>query len=90
MPPKRRPGKRQLDAGAELEAWSMVFACGHDYFGDLSRIGVPMDEHGHGPERMAAEEAWHRLGARFLARPQEPHLTPAWALTEFGEPGRAG
>ena len=90
MPPKRRPGKRRLDPETELEAWSMVFACGHDYFGDLPRIGVPMDEHGHGPERAAAEEAWHRLGARFLVEKADPVQGTPWALSEFGELGRAG
>ena len=30
---KRWPGKRRLHPAAEFEAWSMVFACGTDYFG---------------------------------------------------------
>ena len=89
MPLKRRTEKRRMDPAAELAAWSMVFQSGWDYFGDLPRLGVLMDEHGHRPDRAAAEEAWRRLGARFLAEPQDPHLTPSWALKEFGEPGRA-
>jgi hypothetical protein len=73
-----------MDPAAELKAWSMVFACGADYLHDLPRIGVTTD--GFSPDREAAEEAWHRLGRRFLAEPQEPHLTPAWAFKEFGGP----
>jgi hypothetical protein len=84
MPVKRRAAKRRLDLAAELQAWSMVFACGRDYFNDLPSIGVLTD--GSRPDRAAAEDAWRRLGARFLAEPQDPHLTPAWALKEFGEP----
>ncbi len=84
MPPKRRTEKRRMDPAAELAAWSMTFACGRDYFNDLPRIGVPMES--HRPERAAAEDAWRRLGARFLSEPQDPHLMPAWALKEFGEP----
>ena len=84
MPVERRADKRRLDPAAELAAWSMVFACGRDHFHDLPRIGVRTDD--HGPDRAAAEDAWRRLGARFLAEPQDPHLTPCWALQEFGEP----
>ena len=90
MPVKKRAAKRRLDALAELAAWSMVFQSGWDYFGDLPRIGVAMDERGHRPERAAAEEAWHRLGARFLAEGADPVQDTPWALSEFGKPGRAG
>ena len=86
MPVKKRTAKRRLDPATELAAWSMTFACGTDYFGDLPRIGVPMDDHGYHPDRAAAEDAWRRLGERFLSEPQDPHLTPSWALTEFGDP----
>ena len=89
MPPKRRAAKRRLNAEAELAAWSMLFACGHDYFQELPAIGVPTDPYSR-PNRAAVAEAWRRLGARFLATPQEPHLTPCWALREFGEPGELG
>ena len=85
MPVKRRTEKRRMDPAAELAAWSMLFACGCDYFDDLPRIGVPIDSTSR-PDRTAAEAAWRRLGARFLSEPQDPHLTPAWALKEFGQP----
>ena len=87
MPVKKRTAKRRLDPAAELDAWSMAFQCGHDYFGDLPEIGVPMD--GHGPDRAAAEAAWHRLGARFLAERRDPVLGTPWAPSEFGEPRHA-
>jgi hypothetical protein len=87
MPVKRRAEKRRLDPAAELKAWSMTFACGCDYFDDRPRIGVPMDSTGSRPDREAAQDAWRHLGERFLAEPQDPHLTPSWALREFGQPG---
>ena len=89
MPPKRRTEKRRMDPAAELAAWSMVFQSGWDYFGDLSRLGVPMDEHNHRPDREAAEAAWHRLGARFLEEATDPVLGTPWAVSEFGDPGYA-
>jgi hypothetical protein len=64
----------------------LVFQCGTDYFGELRDIGVPMDSHGRHPERGAAEDAWHRLGARFLAEATDPVRGAPWALKQFGEP----
>ena len=87
MPVKRRTPKRRTNLAAELEAWATYFDCGHDFFNELPRIGVDC-ERSRGPERAVAEEAWHRLGARYLADP-EPKLKPhseLWALKEFGEP----
>ena len=85
MPVKRRTEKRRMDPTAELEAWSLMFASGYDYFDDLPRIGVVTDAYSK-PDRAVIQDAWHRLGARFLAEPQDPHLVPCWALKEFGEP----
>ncbi len=84
MPAKKRAAKRRIDPVAELEAWSTAFWCGHDYFGDLPEIGVPMN--GRDPERAAAEEVWHRLGARYLATRDPREAYAPWALLEFGEP----
>ena len=85
MPAKRRTAKRRLDPTAELKAWSGAFQSHWTYFGELEEIGVETDPYGR-PDRATAEEAWHRLGARFLAEMRDPVLGEPWALTEFGEP----
>ncbi len=84
MAAKRRNPKRRLTPDAELEAWEMVFASGWDFFDDVGRLGVPMED--HRPDRAAAEDAWNRLGARFLAAKADPVGGTPWALAEFGEP----
>ena len=38
MPRKFRAPKQRYDAKAELEAWSMVFETGHDFFGETGLI----------------------------------------------------
>ena len=76
MPVKRRNEKRRLDPATELAAWSMTFQCGTDYLQELPRIGVPTDNYSR-PDLAVAEDAWRRLGTRFLAEPQERHLTPS-------------
>ena len=85
MPVKRRAEKRRLDPAAELAAWSMTFQCGCDYLQELPRIGIQTDGCSR-PDLAVAEDAWRRLGARFLAEPQDPRPTPAWALKQFGDP----
>ncbi len=85
MPVKRRIEKRRMDPAAELDAWSGAFQSHHTYFGELEEIGVKTDSYGR-PDRATAEEAWHRLGARFLAEKHNPVLGTPWALSEFGEP----
>ena len=85
MPVKRRPEKRRLDPATELAAWSLTFQCGTDYLQQLPRIGVRTNDYSR-PDLAIAEDAWRRLGARFLAEPQERHPIPAWALTKFGDP----
>ncbi len=85
MPPKRRTDKRRLDPAAELQAWSGAFQSHWTYFGELEEIGVATDAYGR-PDRAVAEEAWHRLGGRFLAEMHDPVRGDPWALKKFGEP----
>jgi hypothetical protein len=82
MPAKRRTAKRRTDPAAELEAWSMLFRCGYDFFGDLDHLGLDIDA-----KRRAAREAWRRLGAAFMTawRPDTARQKP-WALEQFGDP----
>ena len=88
MPVKVRRPKRRMSVAAELEAWSVLFATGYDFFGDL---GFPKQEEA----RKAARDAWERLGPAFMARwtPSSARSVP-WALEAFGEPqgslGHAG
>ena len=84
MPVKRRATKRRGGSAEELDAWGLTFSAGYDFFESLPEIGVPIDQHGR-PDRATAEEAWHRLGAQFLAEYRPRHADP-WALSEFGEP----
>ena len=95
MPRKLRTPKHRYDAKAELEAFTMVFTCGHDYF---SETGLIEPVHVSMEERPAVEKewracvrgAWRRLGARFLEtwKPEgpPPHRQEPWALEQFGEP----
>jgi hypothetical protein len=82
MPTKRTPITRQHRASTEANAWYSFFAWRRDFFRDLWRLGLTEQEI---EER--AENAWHRLGDRFLRQwrsdygDEEP-----WALREFGEP----
>ena len=99
MPVKRRNPKHRITPEAEMEAWSMMFECGHDWFGDLEPFGFGGRDYDE-EARDAAPQAWARLGELFLerreptpfdTRPVPPHLVGVvskkpWALYEFGEP----
>ena len=83
MPVKLRQPKRRTTVAAEVEAWSMLFECGYDYFNEL---GFGYGGDAVEPARRAAPEAWRRLGAAFLtSRPENVSEVP-WALQKFGEP----
>jgi hypothetical protein len=86
MPVKSRCPKRRIDPAAELEAWSMLFRCGYDYFRDLEPYGFDGPE-GEAAARIAAKKAWKRLGRAYMAnfKPEPPREQP-WALEEFGDP----
>jgi len=84
MPVKRRVAKRRLDPAAELAVWESVFDCGRDFFRELGEMGVASNDYGQ-PDPDAAQEAWDRLGARYLAERKPDHRQP-WALKTFGEP----
>ena len=88
MPVKRRNAKRRLDPTIELKAWSMTFQAGVDYLQELPRIGVRTNDHSR-TDLAVAEDAWSRLGARFLQEEAEPDRGAPWGLREFGEPGHA-
>ena len=85
MPVKRRTAKRRLDPAAEVAIWESVFDSGRDFFDDLKDLGVPLDQYGR-PEPAAAEQAWQRLGARYLATRTPNSRREPWALIQFGEP----
>ena len=82
MPVKLRRNKRHTSVAAQVQAWSMLFESGHDFFDALG--------FGHANEasaQAAAPEAWRRLGAEFMAarQPSAARELP-WALEEFGSP----
>lgn len=81
MPVRYRRSKARMD---DLPAWVMTFQAGFDYFDELPGAGVETDAYGR-PPRPVAIEAWHRLGAVFLAQYRDIAVEP-WALLEFGEP----
>ncbi len=85
MPVRHRRSKARAD---ELAAWADAFKCEFDYAETLPDIGIATDDYGL-PDRVVAEEAWHRLGAAFLETYNDPHLTP-WALEAFGPPSGSG
>jgi hypothetical protein len=90
MPTTRRKIRRRHSAADELKAWSCTFECGRNYFWELRDLlgGDPGDAVNSPEVRRAAEEAWHRLGSRFMAQRDgsKEYLEHPWALTEFGEP----
>ena len=99
MPVKRRKPKQRQTTEAEMEAWSVMFEGGHDWFGSLEPFGFTRNDSDE-EARAAAPEAWKRLGAMFLEerepRPSDTTPVPAhlvgvvsmhpWALYEFGKP----
>ena len=84
MPVKARRPKRRTSDAADLEAWKTLFETGFDYFNDLGFGSGPHS----GPERSMIRKAWHRRGATFLARREQPRWAREvpWALETFGEP----
>ena len=84
MPVKSRRPKRRRSNIADLDAWSMLFETGCDFFGDLGfRTNDEAQE--------AAREAWHRLGRRFLETYTPTLAQPVpWALEVFGDPRGSG
>ncbi|OWR00876.1 hypothetical protein [Sphingopyxis witflariensis] len=83
MPVKRRLDKRRPDDAKAYPVWAAIFDCGRDFFDELPEIGVACDKYGK-PDRDAAQAAWERFGARWLA--EHPHDEPQWAEREFGRP----
>jgi hypothetical protein len=90
MATKRSPIRRarRLSPTDELKAWACTFKSGRNYFPDLLAIGVEGDAVTNPTTYAAAEEAWHRLGARYMAEREGRRYgdEPLWALEEFGEP----
>ena len=85
MPVKRRAHTRRIDPAIEAAAWADAFDSGYDFFGDLSGIGVLLDEHGR-PDEAMARAAWLRLGAQFMEGRQPDPARKPWAVETFGEP----
>ncbi|MDX3928697.1 MAG: hypothetical protein QHC90_23190 [Shinella sp.] len=89
MPVRRKTNRRR--SSAPPEAWETALETGFDLFDDLPDYGIQTDQYGR-PDREAAEAAWRALGHALLERwtVTRRHIeTPAWALTEFGEPQRS-
>ena len=84
MPAKRRAAKRRISLDAEIEAWTDVFLFGADFSKGLEKAGVPITA--LCPDRATLEEAWRRLGERFLARWGGPGDQEIWANRELGDP----
>jgi hypothetical protein len=91
MPVKRRLAKRKNDPAAELEAWSMTFQSGYDFFSQLKPYGFSRSHPGHDTDnvRKAAREAWHRLGEQYMKTWVPGELGGRelpWAYKKFGAP----
>jgi hypothetical protein len=90
MPRKRRMAKARIDQSGELAAWRTTFQCGVTLDGQLEPVGIPMAH--DRPTADEVEEAWHRLGERFIAAYGREWThgnegnRPSWALRKFGEP----
>ena len=85
MPVRARKSRRK-DVRAELDAWSMFFRSGHDFFNDLPDIGVETFGNS-GPNEDVVKEAWTRLGKRYLAEYlEDPGQYGHYAVRKFGEP----
>jgi hypothetical protein len=90
MPAKAKHAKRRIDEAAELEAWSMMFATGYDYFSAVARLRKPTGPIGRDdPSLSEARDAWRRLGPMFMAswKPEQNRPLP-WAHVRFGPPDR--
>jgi hypothetical protein len=90
MPVKRRASKQRFSNAALLEAWSMPFQCGCDFFGDLKPLGIDARSILEADEDVmaAAREAWGRLGEAFMVewQPIKGVREKPWAFEQFGEP----
>ena len=97
MPVKRRIEKRRIDPQAELKIWANVFGHGCDWFSEVADhtgltepVHVRWDHERAQAEvlwRAASEEAWARLGERYL--PSHDGDEMAWAEEQFGRPWEA-
>lgn len=86
MPVRRRVSKQKIGPAAELAAWSELFSTGYDFFGDLDVLGFEGSGDADRAARVAAEEAWARLGEMFMATWELDHPTEPWALQQWGKP----
>ena len=92
MPVKRRKSKALNRS--EIEAWGTVFESGFDFFQEVYLLTGLQDLPSNSPIENRAEirrqfdegakEAWHRLGAAWLATYEGDN--EIWALKQFGEP----
>ena len=92
MPVKRR--KSKAINRSEIEAWGTVFETGFDFFQEVFLLtglrdlpsNSPLEDRAELRRQFdeATEEAWHRLGAQWLATYEGDN--EVWALAKFGEP----
>ena len=86
MPTKRRRSKRRAPDASEFDAWWCVWWAGSDFDGALERYGIRAQDMTREAFREAAEAAWRRHGAAFMADWRaEGSVGLPWAAREFGE-----
>jgi hypothetical protein len=86
MPRRIRHAKRRTNDDAEAKAWETMFECGYDFFDELEPFGFASEE----DAKASAQDAWKRLGVRFMeqwrAKPHSSARATPWAFDQFGEP----
>ncbi len=86
MPVRHRRSRARV---SDVAAWAEFFLWGHDFFGELSAVGLTGET-----ARPLAEAVWHDIGDQVVDHILEMHRgfsppeRPFWAEREFGPPGR--
>jgi hypothetical protein len=61
---KRKNATTGLSLEAQLQAWTMYFTTGYDFFHDLAVLGIART---HDGGKQAPGDAWQRLGHAFMS-----------------------
>jgi len=86
---KRRRTVHGMSEVQETALWDCVFETGTDFFSSLEPLGLNYWQGVPEPVPIDVQDAWRRLGARFLAARAlhpSPHPRVPWALRELGSP----